>query len=92
LGYRFVIKSRGPQKLVTMEELLRSFTGKEIDVAFGTNYVVRGTVSEVRNGIVFLEDEDQRSVYIAVDKISVVWEVKAMHSRPGFVISPSLTK
>ena len=75
-----------------MEELLRSFTGREIDIAFNTNYVVRGTVNDVRDGIVFLEDEDKRSVYIAIDKISVVWEVKAMHSRPGFVISPNLTK
>jgi ribosome maturation factor RimP len=75
-----------------MEELLKQFVGKEIDVAFGTNYVVRGEVREVRDGMVYLEDEDKRSVYIAIDKISVVWEVKAAHSRPGFVISPGISK
>ncbi|HEX3082986.1 MAG TPA: MM0924 family protein [Pyrinomonadaceae bacterium] len=75
-----------------MEELLRTFIGKEIDLAFGTNYIVRGDVSDVRDGIVFLSDEDKRSVYIAIDKISVVWEVKSAHSRPGFVLSPSSEK
>jgi hypothetical protein len=75
-----------------MEELLKGFLGKEIDIAFGTNYVVRGEVSEVRDGIVFLSDEDKRSVFIAVDKISVVWEVRSAHSRPGFIISPSVEK
>ena len=75
-----------------MEELLKKFIGKEIDVAFGPNYVVRGEISDVRDGIAYLTDEDKRSVYIAVDKVSVVWEVKSVHSRPGFVISPSADK
>ena len=75
-----------------MEELLKRFLGKEIDVAFGPNYVVRGEVSDVRDGIAYLTDEDKRAVYIAIDKISVVWEVRSAHSRPGFVISPSAEK
>lgn len=75
-----------------MEELLKRFLEKEIDIAFGTNYVVRGEVREVRDGIVFLADEEKRSVFIAIDKISVVWEVRSAHSRPGFVISPSAEK
>jgi len=69
-----------------MEELLKKFVGKEIDIAFGVNSVIRGEVTDVRDGLVFLRDEEQRSVYITLDKISVVWEVKESHSRPGFVV------
>ncbi|HEY6122377.1 MAG TPA: MM0924 family protein [Pyrinomonadaceae bacterium] len=69
-----------------MEELLRKFVGKQIDIAFGVNSVVRGEVKDVSNGIVLLEDEEQRTVYISLEKIAVVWEVKEAHSRPGFVV------
>jgi hypothetical protein len=69
-----------------MEELLKKFVGKQVDIAFGVSSVIRGDVVEVRDGILSMEDEEKRSVFVAVDKISVVWEVKENHSRPGFVI------
>ena len=69
-----------------MEELLKKFVGKEIDVAYGVNNIVRGNVTEVRDGILILKDEDERSVFIAIDKITVVWEVSEPHLRPGFVV------
>jgi len=69
-----------------MEELLKKFVGTQIDVAFGVTSVIRGEVTDVRDGLVFLRDEEQRTVFVALDKISVVWEVKESHSRPGFVI------
>ena len=69
-----------------MEELLRKFVGKQIDIAFGVNSVVRGEVKDVGNGLALLEDEEQRRVYVALDKITVIWEVKEAHSRPGFVV------
>ena len=69
-----------------MEELLKKFVGKPVDIAFGVNSIIRGEVKDVRDGLAFLEDEEQRTVYVALDKISVVWEVKESHSRPGFVV------
>lgn len=69
-----------------MENLLRKFVGKQVDISFGTNSIVRGDVSEVRDGILLMEDEDQRTVFISIDKITVVWEIKETHSRPGFVV------
>ena len=69
-----------------MEELLKGFVGKRIDVAVGTASVVRGDVKDVRDGILFLEDEVKRSVYISVEKINAVWEVKEHPGRPGFVV------
>jgi hypothetical protein len=68
-----------------MEELLKKFIGKQIDIAFGTNSVVRGDVTDVRDGILFMKDEEKRSVFVAIEKISIVWEVNEVHSRPGFV-------
>jgi len=69
-----------------MEELLRKFVGKQVDIAFGVNSVVRGEVKDVSSGLAYLEDEEQRTIYVSLDKISVVWEVKEIHSRPGFVV------
>ena len=69
-----------------MEELLKSFVGKQVDISFGANSIVRGDVSEVRDGVLFMEDEDQRAVFISIDKINVVWQIKETHSRPGFVV------
>jgi hypothetical protein len=69
-----------------MEELLKEFVGKQVDIAFARGSIVRGEVSRVYNGIVYLVDEEKRPVFVAADKISVVWELKEAHSRPGFVI------
>ena len=69
-----------------MEEFLKQMIDKEIDVAFGTGNIVRGKVVDVKDGILFLEDEYERTAYASIDKITVVWECKEPHSRPGFVI------
>jgi uncharacterized protein DUF6897 len=69
-----------------MDELILRFMGKQIDVAYGVNNFIRGEVTDVSGGIVSLKDEEGRQVYVSADKISVVWEVKDNHSRPGFVI------
>lgn len=69
-----------------MEELLKGFVGKRIDVAFGTTSVVRGDITEMRGGILFLEDEEKRRVFVSMEKINAVWEVKDHTGRPGFVV------
>jgi hypothetical protein len=69
-----------------MGEFILRFIGKQIDVAYGMNSFIRGEVTDVSGGIVSLKDEEERQVFIAADKIAVVWEVKENHSRPGFVI------
>jgi hypothetical protein len=47
---------------------------------------VRGDVVDVKNEILYLRDENERIAYVAIDKISVVWEVSEQQSRPGFVL------
>ena len=68
-----------------MEELLREMLGKKIDVTCGTNVTFRGDVIDVKGGVLYLRDEDEKVAYVAVDKIAVVYECKDPHSRPGFI-------
>ena len=68
-----------------MEELLKQFVGKRIDVSCGSTAVFRGLVKDVRDGILSLVNEDERDVFIAVDKIASVCECKDNSVRPGFV-------
>lgn len=69
-----------------MEEFLQQLMGKRIDVAYGTSATVRGDVVDVKDGVLFLRDEEEKVAYVAIDKIAVVWEVKEHQSRPGFVV------
>ena len=59
--------------------------GKKIDVTCGTNAAFRGDVIEVKDGVLYLRDEDDKVAYMAVDKIAVVYECKDPQSRPGFI-------
>jgi hypothetical protein len=68
-----------------MEEFLTQLMGKKIDVSCGMTAVVRGDVVDVKDGILFLRDEDERVAYVAIEKVAVVWEVKDHEQRPGFV-------
>jgi hypothetical protein len=69
-----------------MEEFLKQMVGKEIDASFGASGMIRGKVIDVKDGILFLEDEFERTAYASIDKITVVWECKEPHSRPGFIV------
>ena len=68
-----------------MEELLKQLLGKMVDVTCGTNATFRGDVVDVKTGVVYLRDEDDEVAYVAIDKIAVVYEIKADHTRPGFI-------
>jgi TRAP-type mannitol/chloroaromatic compound transport system permease small subunit len=69
-----------------MEEFLKQLMGKKVDVAYGTSATVRGDVVDVKNGVLFLRDEEENVAYVAISRIAVVWEVKEHQTRPGFVI------
>ena len=68
-----------------MEELLKNLMGKKIDVACGTNAAFRGDVIDVKDGVVYLRDEDDKVAYVTIAQIAVVFEIKEHLSRPGFV-------
>lgn len=68
-----------------MEKFLQQLLKKQVDIAFGGNATVRGDVVDVKNGILYLKDEDDRVAYVAIERIAVVWEVNDTQSRPGFI-------
>ncbi|MDQ6788424.1 MAG: hypothetical protein M3033_16590 [Acidobacteriota bacterium] len=68
-----------------MEAFLKQLKGKKIDALCGTNVTIRGEVTDVKDGILYLRDEEERVAYLAIEKIAVVWELKEQTSRPGFV-------
>ncbi len=68
-----------------MEEFLKQLLGKKIEVSCGANAAFGGEVADVKGGVLYLRDEDERVAYVAIDKIAVVWETKDQQNRLGFV-------
>jgi hypothetical protein len=68
-----------------MEELLKQLLGKKIDVVCGTNAAFRGDVIDVKTGVLYLRDEEDKVAYVAIDKVAVIYEIKDHQSRPGFI-------
>ncbi|MGI8812873.1 MAG: MM0924 family protein [Pyrinomonadaceae bacterium] len=68
-----------------MEKLLTGLLGKTVDVGCGTSGTFRGEVTEVKEGILYLRDENGSTTYIAVEKIASVYERADAHARPGFI-------
>jgi hypothetical protein len=69
-----------------MEELLKQLRGKKVDVSCGTNAAFRGDVIDVKDGVLYLRDEDEKVAYVAIDKVAVIYECNEHTGRPGFVI------
>ena len=69
-----------------MEDLLKTLLGKRIDVTCNTNAAFSGMVVDVKEGVLYLRDEEERVAYVDIDKIAVVYECKEPHIRPGFVV------
>ncbi len=70
-----------------MKELLTRLIGHRIDVLCSGSSGVRGEVVKVEGGLLHLR-EDEQVCYIAIDRISVVWEVRDGEHRAGFVSPP----
>lgn len=67
-----------------MQDFLTHLMGKKVDVSCGTGAAVRGEIVDVKDGILYLRDEE-RVAYVAVEKIAVIWEVIDQEVRTGFV-------
>lgn len=68
-----------------MEEFLRQLMGKEIDVSCGTNAVVRGTVVDVKEGVLYLRDDEENVAYVVIANVAFIWEVTNKEPRAGFM-------
>ncbi len=69
-----------------MEEFLKQLMGKKIDVSCGTSAVVRGDVVDIKDGILYLRDDEDRIGYVVIDKIAFVWELNDSEHKAGFVL------
>jgi hypothetical protein len=72
-----------------VQNLLSKMLGKKVDVYCGGASSLRGEVLKVDAGVLHLKDSDDKTCYVAIDKIVVVWEAKDEEHRAGFVPSPS---
>jgi hypothetical protein len=68
-----------------LQNLLSGMVGKKIDVYCGGASSLRGEVIRVQDGVLELKDSDDKTCYVAIDKIVVVWEAKDLEHRAGFV-------
>jgi hypothetical protein len=68
-----------------MEQLLSQMTGKKLDVYCSGASSLRGEVVKVEDGVLYLKDSDDKTCFVAVDKIIVVWEARDEEHRAGFV-------
>ena len=68
-----------------MEEKLRTFKGKKLDVNCGAGATFRGTVEDVEDGILKIKDEMDVISHIAIRKIIVLTECSENATRPGFI-------
>jgi hypothetical protein len=75
-----------------MQTLLSKLQGKKIDVYCGGASSLRGEVLKVEEGVLHLRDSDNKTCYVAIDKIVVVWEAKDEEHRAGFVPSQPAEK
>jgi hypothetical protein len=68
-----------------MHELLTSMIGRKIDVLCTGSSSLRGEVLKVEGGVLHLKDSDEKTCFVAIDKITVVWDARDEEHRAGFV-------
>ena len=68
-----------------MDELLSQMIGKKIDVLCTGASSLRGEVLKVEGGVLHLKDSDEKTCFVAIEKVTVVWEAREEDHRAGFV-------
>lgn len=69
-----------------MDEFLKQLMGKQVDVSCGTSAVVRGDIVDIKDGILYLRDENDHVAYVVIEKIAFIWEVNDGEHKAGFVL------
>lgn len=68
-----------------MKLFLNGFVGKKVDVVCAGGVAVRGEIEAIEADVLVLKDEEDKVCYVAIDKITVVWETKDKQQRTGFI-------
>jgi hypothetical protein len=70
-----------------MEQFLSKMIGRKIDVYCGGSSSVRGEVIKVEAGVLHLRDSENKTCFVAIDKVIVVWDADDEEHRAGFITS-----
>jgi hypothetical protein len=68
-----------------MKSFLNSFVGKKVDVVCAGGVAVRGAIEAIETDVLVLKDDEEKVCYVAIDKITVVWETGDKQPRTGFI-------
>ena len=68
-----------------MRELLAKMVGKKLDVFCGGTSSLRGKLVKVDETVVHLVDDDDRVLYVSVERIIVFSESREAEQRAGFL-------
>ncbi len=68
-----------------MYALLNEMIGKRVDVLCTGAVSLRGEITKIHDGVVYMRDENEQACYIALDKIVVVWDTRDKEPRAGFL-------
>jgi len=68
-----------------MKSFLNGFVGKKVDVVCAGGVSVSGQIEAIEADVLVLKDEEEKVCYVAIDKITIVWETKDKPCRTGFI-------
>jgi small nuclear ribonucleoprotein (snRNP)-like protein len=68
-----------------MRDLLSKLIDKEVDVVCTGTSSLRGTITSVDGDVLHLKDAEDNICYVAIDKITAVWEKRDKDRHPGFI-------
>jgi hypothetical protein len=68
-----------------MEQFLSKMVGRRIDLYCGGSSSLRGEVVKVESGVLHLKDTENKTCFVAIDKVIAVWDAGDDAHRAGFV-------
>jgi hypothetical protein len=68
-----------------MRDLLSKLIDTEVDVVCTGTSSLRGKIMKVDGDVLHLEDDEGNVCYVAIDKITAVWEKRDKDRHPGFI-------
>ena len=68
-----------------MRDLLSKLIGKEVDVLCTGTSSLRGKITKIDGDVLQLKDDEDNVCYVAIDKITAVWEKRDKDRHPGFL-------
>jgi hypothetical protein len=69
-----------------MKELLSKLIDKEVDVLCTGTSSLRGKIVKIDGEVLHLKDQEDNVCYVAIDKITAVWEKRDKDRHPGFIL------